>query len=99
MTFKLAAVLATQFVFIGLLGVSAAETGAPAPVARIGITEKVCQLTGDTDWETGRPTAGRTFSNFGLERNGPQLPDRACGQVDPFIRRQLAATASRRRDP
>jgi hypothetical protein len=67
MTFKLAAILTTQFVIIGLLGASAAETGAPGPVARIGSTEKVCQLTGDTDWETGRPTAGRTFSNFGLD--------------------------------
>jgi hypothetical protein len=45
MTFKLAAVLTTQLVFIGLLDASAAETGAPAPVARIGSTEKVCQLT------------------------------------------------------
>jgi hypothetical protein len=25
------------------------------------------QLTGDVDWETGRPTAARTFTNFGLD--------------------------------
>ncbi len=28
---------------------------------------KVCQLTGDVDWETGQPTAARTFTNFGLD--------------------------------
>ena len=39
----------------------------PAPLKLIGYTEKVCQLTGDVDWETGRPTAARTFSNAGLD--------------------------------
>jgi hypothetical protein len=43
-------------------GASAAETGAPAPVVRVGSTEKVCQLTGETDWETRQPTAGRTLA-------------------------------------
>jgi hypothetical protein len=52
---------------IGIVGASAAETGAPGPVARIGTTDKICQLTGDTDWETGRPTPARTFANFGLD--------------------------------
>jgi hypothetical protein len=81
MTFKLAAVLTTQFVIIGLLGASAAETGAPGPVARIGSTEKVCQLTGDTDWETGRPTAGRTFSNFGLDAADLGYPVEHAGKL------------------
>ncbi len=31
-----------------------------------GSTQKVCQLLGDVDWETGQPTAARTFSNGGL---------------------------------
>jgi hypothetical protein len=39
----------------------------PAPLARVGTTEKICQLTGDADWETGRPTAASTFANFGLD--------------------------------
>jgi hypothetical protein len=46
---------------------AAAETNAPAPVMRIGSSEKICQLTGDTDWETGRPTAAGTLRNFGLD--------------------------------
>jgi hypothetical protein len=32
-----------------------------------GSTQKICQLTGDDDWETGLPTAARTFTNFGLQ--------------------------------
>ncbi|MGD0879201.1 MAG: hypothetical protein ABSA01_13790, partial [Anaerolineales bacterium] len=31
-----------------------------------GSTQKVCQLLGDVDWETGLPTAARTLSNGGL---------------------------------
>jgi hypothetical protein len=81
MTFKLAAVLTTQFVIIGLLGASAAGTGAFGPVARIGSTEKVCQLTGDTDWETGRPSAGRTFSNFGLDATDLGYPVEHAGKL------------------
>ncbi len=45
-----------------------AETaGAPAPLRIAAATEKVCQLTGDTDWESGTPTAARTFTRFGLD--------------------------------
>ena len=46
---------------------AAAETAVPAPPMQVGVSEKVCQLTGDLDWETGRPTAARTFTNFGLD--------------------------------
>ena len=42
-------------------------TAAPAPVRVVGHTEKVCQLTGDLDWESGRPTAARTLASFGLD--------------------------------
>src|SRR5260221_6380849 len=66
MRFRFLAVLATQFVLVGAPA-GAAETGAPAPLMRIGSSEKVCQLTGDTDWQTGQPTAARTFRNFGLD--------------------------------
>ncbi|HEX6738070.1 MAG TPA: DUF4185 domain-containing protein, partial [Vicinamibacteria bacterium] len=31
-----------------------------------GRSEKVCMLTGDTDWETGVPTTTRTQSRFGM---------------------------------
>src|SRR5580658_1638099 len=64
-TFGLSAVLA-PLLCVGVLSAGAAETGATVSVVRIGATEKVCQLTGDTDWETGRPTAARTLANFGL---------------------------------
>ena len=44
------------FGWLGLPGLLAAfsraataETNAPAPVMRIGSSEKICQLTGDTD--------------------------------------------------
>lgn len=40
---------------------------APPAVVRVGAPEKVCQLTGDVDWESGRPTAARTLANFGLD--------------------------------
>ncbi len=66
MSFKFAAVLALPFVFGGLFAVNAAQTSAPNPVTQIGTTEKVCQVTGDIDWETGQPTAGRTKTEFGL---------------------------------
>jgi len=60
-------ILAASFLLIAVPSVRAAESGAPPPPVRIGASEKVCQLTGDMDWETGRPTAARTFSNFGLD--------------------------------
>lgn len=43
------------------------QQNAPSPVVRIGETQKICQLTGDVDWETGLPTAARTLTNFGLD--------------------------------
>jgi hypothetical protein len=39
----------------------------PRPLTRIGNSEKICQLTGEKDWETGRPTAAKTFSKAGLD--------------------------------
>jgi hypothetical protein len=66
MPFKILAVLAAQIVLVAAPGADAAESNGPAPLLRIGSSEKVCQLTGDTDWETGQPTAARTFHNFGL---------------------------------
>ncbi|HYX68138.1 MAG TPA: DUF4185 domain-containing protein [Terriglobales bacterium] len=47
--------------------VSSMYAQAPPPVTVVGASEKVCQLTGETDWQTGQPTAARTFSNFGLD--------------------------------
>jgi hypothetical protein len=64
---EILAFLGIAVVLAGVSPASGVEAGAPAPVIRVGTTEKICQLTGDTDWETGRPTAARTFANFGLD--------------------------------
>ena len=81
MTLKILAVLATQFILAGATIAAAAETGAPAPVARIGSSEKICQLTGDTDWETGQPTAARTLHNFGLDGTDLGYPVEHAGKL------------------
>jgi len=52
---------------LGAADPAAARAGAPPPLRVIGETAKVCQLTGEQDWESGRPTAARTFSRFGLD--------------------------------
>ena len=67
MACKLSWMLAAPLVLVGIIAASAAETSVPNPVTLIGTTEKICQLTGDTDWETGGPTHGRSFANFGLD--------------------------------
>jgi hypothetical protein len=36
-------------------------------LTRGGAPEKICQLTGETDWQTGKPTEARTYSRFGLD--------------------------------
>ena len=46
-----------------------------------GSSKKVCQLTGDIDWETGRPTAARTFSNFGLDAGDLGYPVEHNGKL------------------
>jgi hypothetical protein len=61
-----AILLTANLLFVGLPQAPAAQSVIPPPV-RIGASEKICQLTGDVDWETGRPTAARTLTNFGLD--------------------------------
>jgi hypothetical protein len=58
--------LAANLLLIGWPPAHAAEIPPPAPTS-IGTSQKVCQLTGDVDWETGQPTAARTLTNFGLD--------------------------------
>jgi Domain of unknown function (DUF4185) len=60
---------------------NAAETGALPPPVRIGTSDKICQLTGDVDWETGAPTAARTFSNFGLDAVDLGYPVEHAGKL------------------
>src|ERR1700680_1370741 len=85
MVFKLSAALAIPFVLVGMVAASAAEAGAPAAVMRIGNTEKICQLTGDMDWETGRPTAARTFANYGLDAADLGYPVEHAGKLILFF--------------
>jgi hypothetical protein len=78
---KFLAILTFPFVFAGSPGASATDRGAPAPVARIGGTEKICQLTGERDWETGEPTSARTFTNFGLDAADLGYPIEHAGKL------------------
>jgi hypothetical protein len=70
---------------LGLAGwapaAAAAESAVPAPPVRIGSSDKICQLTGDVDWESGRPTAARTFSNFGLDAVDLGYPVEHAGKL------------------
>jgi hypothetical protein len=38
-----------------------------ATLSLIGSSVKVCQLTGEFDWQTNQPTAAQTMTNFGLD--------------------------------
>src|SRR5450432_2763950 len=80
MALRFAAILAMQFLLATASGASAAET-TPAPLARVGNSEKICQLTGDTDWETGQPTAARTQRNFGLRGADLGFPVEHAGKL------------------
>src|SRR3982074_1793670 len=81
MTFQFLAILATLSLLAGAPGAAAAEAGAPAPLTRSGNSEKICQLTGDTDWQTGRPTAASTFSHFGLDAVDLGYPVEHAGKL------------------
>jgi hypothetical protein len=81
MAFKILPALAMLLLLAAKVAAGTAETAAPDPTVRIGTTEKICQLTGDTDWETGRPTAGRTFSNFGLDATDLGYPVEHAGKL------------------
>ena len=45
----------------------ASANAAEDTLQRIAGPEKICQLTGETDWQTGKPTEARTYSRFGLD--------------------------------
>jgi hypothetical protein len=48
--------------------IAAVAAGAEAAtLSLVGTSEKVCQLTGETDWATNTPTAARTMTNFGMD--------------------------------
>jgi hypothetical protein len=53
-------------IFAGVLADPSTHAGASS-LMLIGSSTKVCQLTGDTDWLTGLPTATQTNTRFGLQ--------------------------------
>src|ERR1039457_920065 len=89
--FRHQALFLAPIVCFGLIPLGAVETGVsitrspdagpPASVRMIGDTEKVCQLTGDKDWDTGQPTAARTLSNFGLDATDLGYPVEHNGKL------------------
>lgn len=74
-------ILAAGVVLVAVMSVRAADSGAPPAAVRVGMSEKVCQLTGDVDWETGRPTAARTLANFGLDATDLGYPVEHVGKL------------------
>lgn len=58
-----------------------ADSGGAPTLVRVGGSEKVCQLTGEIDWETGRPTAARTLTNFGLGATDLGYPVEHAGKL------------------
>jgi hypothetical protein len=78
-TVRIVRLLAAQAVVFGCA--SAAGIDAPPPLNRVGVSEKVCQLTGDVDWGTGRPTAARTLANAGLDATDLGYPVEHAGKL------------------
>ena len=70
-------------IFLGMAGLAAhaAESLAPSPFTTVGSSDKICQLTGDVDWETGWPTAARTSTNFGLDAGDLGYPVEHDGKL------------------
>lgn len=66
-----AVIAAAQAALLVFLPFGAALTAQPT-LSLVGGSEKVCQLTGENDWETTtpgspHPTAAKTLTNFGLD--------------------------------
>jgi hypothetical protein len=60
-------ILGTAGAMAVLFGMMATANAAESGIERLGPPEKICQLIGETDWQTGKPTAARTLSKFGLD--------------------------------
>jgi hypothetical protein len=68
-----AMVLVTSFWLLGLFAASSVSAGPAASTSASGAvrfvagsTQEVCQLTGQIDYETGKPTSSRTKTRYGL---------------------------------
>ena len=60
-------IVALQTFLLASLPANGADAGAPPQVVRVGSSEKICQLIGNVDWETGKPTQALTFTKYGLD--------------------------------
>jgi hypothetical protein len=67
-------VLVASFCLLGLFAASSESAGPAASASASGpvrfvarSTQEVCQLTGQTDYETGKPTSSRTQTRYGLK--------------------------------
>ncbi len=69
------------FLCVGVTGASAVDSRSPPAPVVIGASEKVCQLTGERDWESGQPTAARTRSRFGLDATDLGYPVEHDGRL------------------
>jgi hypothetical protein len=85
MTLERLALTLAAAALIGLPSARAKESEAPAPLKQIGPSEKMCQLTGDVDWETGRPTPARTFAKGGLDATDLGSPVDHAGKLILFF--------------
>ncbi len=66
--FRCAATVLLQALTLNFLAMSIAQANTPpGPPVLVGTSEKVCQLDGNVDWETGAPTAALTLTNAGLD--------------------------------
>lgn len=85
MTLQRLVLMLAAAALLGLPSARAEEADAPAPPRRIGSSEKLCQLTGDVDWETGRPTPARTFATGGLDATDLGAPVDHAGKLILFF--------------
>ncbi len=51
----------------------------------VGASQKVCQLNGDTDWESNTPTAAQTLTNFGMQAADLGAPVDSGGSTLYFL--------------
>ena len=61
---RLMRVFAALAALVGLAGLGASAQS--QTLTALGAPEKVCQLTGQTDWFTGQPTDAKTMARYGL---------------------------------
>ena len=62
-----AAAVGAAWVLGSVVAAMPTTPSAAAALTEVRTSEKVCQLTGEVDWDSGKPTPAKTRSNFGLD--------------------------------